>query len=270
MTARGTTQVAAVIGDPVAHSLSPIVHNAAFAAAGLDWVFVAFRVGREQTEAAVRGALTLGLRGLSVTMPGKQVAAAACDSLSPLAARLGSVNCITFRDGHAHGDNTDGDGILYVLGAEGVTVSGRDALVLGAGGAARSVAVALGENGARVTVAARRPAEVRIEADAVVPFADAPDAARRAAIVVNATPVGMGDGATPVDAACIAPDAFVVDAVYQPLETPLLAAVRARGIRAANGVGMLVGQAAAAFERWTGGPAPVDAMAAAVAAELAP
>ncbi|MFZ4585725.1 MAG: shikimate dehydrogenase [Acidimicrobiia bacterium] len=265
MSVSSSTRVAAVIGDPVAHSLSPVIHNAAFAAAGLDWVYVACRVPESQTEQAIRGAAALGFGGLSVTMPGKAAALAACDQVSDLAQRVGAVNCISFRDGAIAGDNTDGAGACFALEREGVVIDGASVLLLGAGGAARAISAALRDAGAAVTVAARRPASAAIEADAVVPFADAAAVAAASTVVINATPVGMDGAHAPLDPTAVPTATLVLDTIYQPLETPLVAAHRAQGGRAVNGVAMLVGQAAAAFERWTDVPAPRVVMESSVA-----
>jgi shikimate dehydrogenase len=254
----------------VRHSRSPAIHNAGFAAAGLDWVYVALEVAPGRGADAVRAAATLGLRGLSVTMPHKVDAAAACDVLTPAAAALASVNTVVVRDdGTVLGDSTDGEGFLRSLADAGLDPAGRSVLLLGAGGAARAVAAALVGRGAVVEVAARR-AEARDAMVAAVPGVRATEwptaGTAPAEIVVNATPIGMGDDPNlPVEPA---PDQWVVDLVYHPLETPLLRRARAVGASPVGGIGMLVHQAALAFEQWTGVPAPLDAMrAAAVSAD---
>jgi shikimate dehydrogenase len=270
VTARRTitaaTRVVAVIGDPVEHSRSPAMQNAAFAALDLDWVYVAFPVPRGEGSSAVRAARVLGLAGLNVTMPHKADAAAACDELTPAAAALGSVNTIVVGgDGALIGHSTDGEGFVRALGDEGVTVSGRRIVVLGAGGAARAIAHALGGAGADVSVAARRDDAAR-GAAALVPggspiaLDDAP--VEDFDVVVNATPLGMHGEPPPFDPARIRPDQFVYDTVY-PAETPLLAEARARGAGAAGGLGMLVHQGALSFELWTGCTPPIDVMRAA-------
>jgi shikimate dehydrogenase len=260
----GATRVVGIIGDPVAHSRSPAIHNAAFAALDLDYVFVAFPVAAGDGVDAVRAARTLGLGGLSVTMPHKEDAARACDELTPAASALGAVNIVTVRaDRTLFGASTDGEGLVRSLADEGVSPSGLRILVLGAGGGARAVVAALGGSGARVTVAARR-AEAAAAAAALAPgaesvlLADAPVA--DADVVVNVTPLGMRGEPPPFDPAALHPDQVVVDTVYHPPETPLLVAARAAGARAVNGFGMLVHQAALAFELWTGRPAPLDVM----------
>ena len=266
------TRVAGVIGDPVRHSRSPAIHNAAFAAAGLDWLFVAFEVPRGHGADAVAAMRALGIVGLSVTMPHKQDAAWACDHLTPDATVLGAVNTIVAAEHGVLGASTVGEGFLRCVRDHDGDPAAGPALVLGAGGAARAIALALAGAGADVTVAARR----RDAAESVAGLATGADAVLLAecdpggyALVVNATPLGMKGEAPAVDPERLNPGQFVVDTVYHPMETPLLAAARSRGIPCTNGLGMLVHQAALAFELWTGVEAPLDAMRAA-AAEPAP
>jgi shikimate dehydrogenase len=269
----GATRVAGIIGDPVAHSLSPAIHNAAFAACGLDWVYVAFPVPRGQGAAAVAAVAHLGLAGLNVTMPHKADAAAACDQLTPDASVLGSVNTVINTPQGLLGDSTDGPGFLASLVEEGVEVAGKRVLLLGAGGAARAVVLALGRAGAEVVVAARRPepgtaAALLAPGARAVPLPVAPEEVSAAAVVVNATPLGMAGEDPPLDARRLDPSQVVVDLVYHPAETPLLAAARARGARAVGGLGMLVHQAALSFTAWTGHEAPLPVMKAAAEAAL--
>jgi shikimate dehydrogenase len=276
--------VAAVIGDPVRHSLSPALHNAAFAALRLDWVYVAFPVRPGQGEAAVAAMRVLDLAGLSVTMPHKAAVVGGLDRLGSTAARLGVVNTISWAatpDGPALvGDSTDGAGFLDALrGDDGFDPKGRRCLILGAGGAARSVSLAIAEAGAaRVRVVARR----RDAADACAAFAgpagealrpdDLAEAVSDSDLIVNATPVGMspGDGLPfALDPSLLRPDHFVADLIYAPATTPLVAAGRARGAGTANGLGALIHQAARQVAIWTGRPAPIDVMSAAALAALA-
>jgi shikimate dehydrogenase len=261
----GATRVTGIIGDPVAHSRSPAIHNAAFSAIGLDWVYVAFPVPAGRAAEALAGVRALGIEGLSVTMPHKTDAAAACDELTPTAARLAAVNAVVNRDGHLLGDSTDGEGLVRALAADGVEADGASVLVLGAGGAARAIVLALADAGARVVVAARRPDAASSAADLTssartIDFSSIDDAAHAVDVVVNATPLGMQGEAAPFDVASLPEGSFVFDTVYHPAETPLLAAARARGLGCANGLGMLVHQAAVAFELFTGREAPLEAM----------
>ncbi|HPU39698.1 MAG TPA: shikimate dehydrogenase [Microthrixaceae bacterium] len=280
----GSTLVAAVIGDPIAHSLSPRIHNAAFASLGLDWVYVALPVGAGHVTAAVEGARALGVRGLSVTMPHKESVLGALDGLTSTAADLGAVNCILrapHDDALLLGDNTDGAGFLRGLRSDlDVEVAGLHCVVLGAGGAGRAVVHALGAAGAASVVVVNRNAErASIAAALAGPVGESlsaddadslHDAVAGADLLVNATPVGMAgashgsSAATPIPTSLIRPDLVVSELVYHPARTPLMDAALAVGAPTANGLSMLVHQAAVAFEHWTGAAAPLDAMFAAL------
>ena len=274
----GASRVVGVIGDPISHSLSPLLHNAAFDALGLDWVSVAFTVPAGAAAAALTGMRALGLAGLSVTMPHKEDAFDAVDHASAVARRLRAVNCVTLRDGALTGDSTDGAGFLGALGrATGFDVDGRRCLVMGAGGAARAVVLALAEAGAaEVVVVNRTPARAEVAAalaGARGRVGSTSDVAG-ADLVVQATPVGMAaragsDGeALLLDPDALHPGQVVADLVYLPLETPILRAAAARGATPVGGLGMLVHQAALALELWTGRAVPVEAMWAAARARL--
>lgn len=270
----GHTRLAAVIGSPVTHSMSPTIHNAGFAALGLDWAYVAFEVAPGRAADALAAMRTLGIAGFSVTMPHKLDVAAAVDELAPAAAALGAVNCVQLTDeGRLVGHNTDGDGFVDSLRAAGVEPAGTRAVLLGAGGAARSVAVALAAAGvADLAVVNRTADKAQLVADlagGVGRVGDASVDVPAADLVVNATSIGMGaDGGLPVDASWLRAGQAVADLVYHPLETPLLAAARAAGATPVDGLGMLVWQAARQFALWTGREAPVGAMDAAARAAL--
>jgi shikimate dehydrogenase len=274
----GTTVVAGVIGDPITHSLSPALHNAAFRALGLDWVYVAFPVPPGRAEAAVAAMPSLGIRGLSVTMPHKAAAAAACHQLSHVAERLGVVNTVSNRSGLLVGDSTDGAGFLDSLAEKGWSPRGKRCLVMGAGGAARAVVLALAEAGAaRVTVVARRAEQADEVAALAGPVGAVGSiaAAGEAALVVNATPVGMEgigprDGRLPfgLDPTSLGQGQLVADLVYAPATTPFLAEARRAGAGTCNGLGMLIHQAARQVAIWTGRQAPIAAMSAAALREL--
>lgn len=264
--------IVGVMGDPVAHSLSPVLHNTAFAAMGLDWASIAFRVRAGETEQAVAGVRALGVRGVSVTMPHKGEAARLADRLSATARVLRAVNCLSLEDGMLVGHNTDGAGFLESLrrGA-GFDPGGRRCVVAGAGGAARAVVLALAEAGSdQVTVVNRTAA--RAEAAAALAGSrgrvGVPEDAEDADLVVNATPAGMG-GAAPDARPPIPPELLhhgqvAVDLIYEPRVTAWLAAARARGAAGVEGLGMLVHQAAAQLRVWTGDEVPVEEMWAAV------
>ncbi|HEV3280547.1 MAG TPA: shikimate dehydrogenase [Acidimicrobiales bacterium] len=271
------TVVVGVIGDPVAHSLSPLLHNTAFAELGMDWVSVGFRVPAGRATEALAGADAMGIRGLSVTMPHKETVTGLVDRASPLAQRLGAVNCVVFgTDGRTgtFGDNTDGAGLLASLwrGAH-FDPGGRRCLVVGAGGAARAVVAALADAGAAEVVVLNRTAERAVVASALAGPAGRPGAPEDASacdLVVNATPLGMPGtsaghgGMWPVDPRLLRTGQTVVDLVYEPAMTPWLQAARDRGATIVNGHGMLVHQAALQLAAWTGLDPPVESMWAAL------
>ena len=249
------TRLAAVIGSPVAHSLSPALHNAAFAAAGLDWRFMAFEVAPGAAPEALAAMRTLGIRGLAVTMPHKADMADAVDRLDAAAAALRSVNTVVLDDdGSTLGSSTDGDGFVASLGAEGVEVEGRRVVLIGAGGAARSIVDALG----RAEVA--DIAIVNRTVDAALTASELAVAARvgtdvdiaHADILVNATSIVMAGDDLPVPVEVLRDSLVVADIVYHPLATALLRAARAAGATVVDGLGMLVHQAVLQQERWTG------------------
>jgi shikimate dehydrogenase len=268
----------------VSHSLSPALHNAAFTAAKIDWVYVAFHVPPGRGAEAVSAMRTLGIAGLSVTMPHKAGVVDQVDRLGPVAARLGVVNTISWAPtapGELVGDSTDGPGFIDALrGDDGVDLRGQSAVVFGAGGAARAVTLALGDAGAAsVAVVARRAEEAKSCAELAPSVARpvGPDAASvedvvaGATLLVNATPIGMspGDG-LPFDVRpeWISSGHFVADLIYSPATTPMLGAARRAGAGCTNGLGMLIHQAARQFEIWTGRPAPLEEMSAAALAAL--
>ena len=267
------SRVAAVIGDPVGHSRSPAVHNAAFAETGLDWIFTTFEVAAGGGVDALEAMRVLDLAGLSVTMPLKAEVAIAADEADDEVLALKAANCIVpLGNGRLRAVNTDADGFVAALEADaGITPEGRRVLLIGGGGAARAVAFGLAAAGAaEVGVVNRTAAAAAVTAGlagAAGRVGDLDDIAR-ADLVVNATSVGMGfDRSMPCDPALIRPGQIVVDLIYEPLLTAWLAALRAQGVQAHNGLSMLVFQAAAAFELWTGRPAPVDVMRGAVLAD---
>ncbi len=269
----GSTRVAAVIGDPVDHSLSPALFNAAFAATGLDWVYAALHVSAGSAAEAIAAMKTLNLAGVSVTMPHKQGVAAAVHRLSPTAAVLGAVNCV-YREGRELvGENTDGEGFVRALSTQlDFDARNKVCAVLGAGGAARAVIAALGHAGAaRVVVIGRTSANAEAAALMAggIAVVGSQDSVADADLIVNATPVGMDGTTTPLDATLISSGQHVADLIYQPAETPLLRSASAAGASTMNGLEMLVQQGAIQFELWTGLPAPVDQMRTAAASELA-
>ena len=269
----GGTRVAAVIGSPVHHSLSPALHNAAFAQLGLDWVYVAFHVARGEAQKAVDAMRVLGLGGMSVTMPHKEAVALAVDELDSASAALRSVNTVArTEDGRLVGHSTDGAGFIASLGSAGVQVAGRSVCLLGAGGAARAIADALGRAGAaRVAVLNRTFATAQETVRLAGPagcLATADDVAD-AEIVVNATSVGMGSDDLPCDITRLRAGQVVADIVYHPRQTALLRAAAAAGCATVDGLGMLVQQAALQQQLWHGQMPDAAVMAEAAERELA-
>lgn len=264
----GETRVAAVIGSPVHHSRSPAIHNAAFEAVRLDWRFVALEVAPGDCRRALDGMRALGLGGLSVTTPHKDAVAALVDERSADVEALGAANCVVpVAGGSLRGENTDGAGFVAALRAAGVEPAGLACCVLGAGGAARSVVLALARAGAaEVAVVNRTPAKAEAAAALAGDVGRVGTAAAvgTADLVVNGTTVGMGTAAElPLDPSALHAGQVVAELVVHPVRTPLLAAAEAAGCATVDGLGMLVRQAAIAFELWTGLPAPLDAMEAA-------
>jgi shikimate dehydrogenase len=274
----GATHVVGIVGWPVEHSLSPAIHNAAFAAAGLDWTYVPLPVSPRGLSEALAGLAPLGFRGVNVTMPHKTETADLLEELSEDARLLRAVNAIVVRGDVLEGHNTDAPGFGRFLHRDaGFDPAGAAALIYGAGGAARACALALARAGVgRLTVVARDEARaaplVSIVEALGVPIAverprDVED--QVADLVVNATPVGSS-GAEPAHPALprLGPGVLVVDLLYDPPTTDLQRRAREAGATAIGGLGHLLEQAALSFELWTGTPAPLDVMSAAALAVL--
>jgi len=272
-----STRVAGVIGDPVRHSLSPVIHNAAFRALDLDWVYLAFPVPAGEGASAVAAMRTFGLDGLNVTMPHKADVIAGLDRLSPAAEALRSVNTIHRLGDELVGESTDGAGFVDALvHDEGFDPAGRRVVVFGAGGAARSVVLALSRAGAADIAVVNRTATRAEEAAALasdgVGRVGSEDDVDDAELVVNATSVGMAGTpqaeAVLLDVRRLRPGQVVADLVYHPIRTPLLVAARERGAVAVTGLGMLIHQAAHAFRLWTAEDPPLEVMSAAALASF--
>lgn len=257
--------LAGILGWPLERTLSPALHNAALRRAGLDWVYLPLPVAPEALGDAVRGLRALGARGLNVTMPHKETVMPHLDEVTGDAVVCGAVNTIENRGGRLVGHNTDVEGFVRLVeGDAGLDLGGLDALVLGAGGAARAVVLALGRLGtSRVRAAARRPVQddggIGCE---VVPWKDLGDAVMGADVIVNCTPLGS-EGTDPLAGCDIESRHVVLDIVYDPPRTPLIARAQAAGAVAHGGLGMLVHQAAASFRIWTQTEPEIEAMSAA-------
>ena len=256
-------ELCGIVLHPAGHTRSPAMHNAAFSALGIDAVYAAFDVVPGRLAAAIEAARTLGVRQLAVSLPHKRAVMAHLDAVDDTARRIGAVNTVTLRDGALVGSNTDWLGAVRALERE-IVLSGRRAVVLGAGGTARAVVYGLRQRGARVTVLNRSEDRAHalageLDAEAGGPLAALADTP--CDVLVNTTSVGLREDASPVDAGAIPPDAVVMDAVYDPERTRLLADAAARGARPVSGKWMLVYQAAAQLEAWTERSAPVEVMA---------
>ncbi|HUT17181.1 MAG TPA: shikimate dehydrogenase [Acidobacteriota bacterium] len=274
MAISGKTRVCAVIGDPIEHSLSPTIHNAAFGHLKLDFVFLVFRVKAADLENAVRGMRGLGIHGLNVTMPHKSTVIDYLDEIDPTVQFLGSANTILNKDGKLSGFNTDGVGALKALRENGVALSEKKVLLLGAGGAAKAIAFALAKEVGELAIlnrAAEKANELaemlgRMFNKKVVGGALSSDSIAKnlqdSDILINATSVGMKPN---LSQSLVAPqwvksDLAVMDIVYNPVETKLAKDAKAAGAKVISGVEMLIYQGAASFEIWTGCSAPIEVM----------
>lgn len=265
----GHTRIVGVIGDPVAHSRSPQMHNAAFAKAGLDYVYVPFHVRPDDLAAAIAGFKAINVVGINVTLPHKQAVIPFLTSISREAELIGAVNTLTFVDGNIHGDNTDAPGVLQALEENGNTSGtpvGENVVVLGAGGAARAVVVALALRGVAAITIANRTVEKAVslatEMDQKTGVSmqgmgltdeRLPLSVRESKLLVNTATISM-DVTHPllISADWLQPNTIVYDIVYTPPVTPLMQAATERGCQTLGGIGMLVHQGAIAFEKWTG------------------
>jgi shikimate dehydrogenase len=255
------TRLYAVVGDPVGHSLSPVMLNAAFAQANYNGVYTAFQVN--DLPNAIAGIRALGIHGCSVTIPHKVAVMELLDEIDPMALRIGAVNTIVNEAGRLAGFNSDSPGAMAAL-LEKTPVAHRRVAVIGAGGAARALAHGIAENGGRLTIVNRTPAKGQQLAQELrsdfCPLTDFSGVGFD--IMVNTTSVGMAPDVDrmPLGHACLRPGMTVMDIVYNPLETRLLRAARDAGCTVVDGVAMFVHQGACQFERWTGKKAPVQLM----------
>jgi shikimate dehydrogenase len=271
-------QVFGLVGNPVEHSLSPPMHEAAYEKHGIDARYVTFEPEPDDIGDAIQGAAALGITGLNVTIPFKQDVLEVVDPCG-LAARIGAVNTIDLSTDPPTGYNTDAAGVTRTLTHHDVAIDGRDAVVIGAGGAARAVAFALADAGANVAIANRTVERAHDLAGAVAGVGSGPDATGHgldalpdllpeASLLVNATSVGMDEDRSPVSRDALHADLAVLDAVYSPLRTRLLRDAEAAGALTIDGAWMLLYQGVGAFERWTDKTAPVEAMNAALRERL--
>jgi shikimate dehydrogenase len=265
----GHTKIYGILGRPVTHSLSPAMHNAAFRELGINAVYVPFPV--TDLPQAVAGLRGLDIAGASVTIPFKEEIIPLIDELDPQAARMGAVNTVINREGRLFGYNTDWRGAVTALKTQTI-ITGEHFLLLGAGGAARAIAFGILENGGSVTLtdldAPRAEALVRELAVEAIPLNALEQCP--ASILINATPVGMAPDleGLPLDPDLLGRFTLVMDIVYRPLLTRLLREAQAHGSRTIDGLQMLIHQATAQFELWTGQAAPLETMSQAAYAAL--
>jgi shikimate dehydrogenase len=269
----GTTRLLALIGHPVEHSLSPRMHNAAFAADGLDFVYVCLDVDPDDLPAAVKGAAALKLRGFNITMPHKRAMISLLDELDEGARVSGAVNTVVIEGSTLRGYNTDGGGMVMACLEAGIELSGQRVLLLGAGGTAAAIAVAFGDAGIRELHIANRSVQHAIELQnklrgvgmekvVVHPLDALDEAVLETEIIVNATSLGMKEvDPLPIPAGYVEDGKSVCDAVYRPgMETSLVRLARERGARVATGKRMLLYQGVLAQKLWTGQEPNVKAM----------
>ncbi len=277
MNINGKTKVCAVIGDPVEHSLSPVMHNAAFHELELNYVYVAFHV--KNVKMALEGMIGFSLRGLSVTIPHKIEVMEYMDEITPLAEKIGAVNTVTLDNGKLYGTNTDGYGTLQAIETE-ERIDGKTVVMLGTGGAARAAAFAIAceRKPERFFIAGRNEQKVRKLAQEVTQHGkkmvsglslepkELKSIFRETDIIVNTTPIGMH----PHEDECLLPEELfserhvVFDMIYNPAETLLLKRAKRRFARTINGIPMFVHQGAKQFQLWTGEQAPLTVMQKAV------
>lgn len=275
----GHTQLTALLGSPVSHSISPLMHNEAFAQLGLDYVYLCFDVNEDSLETAVNGLKAAGIRGFNLTMPNKNLMAQLADRLSPAAQLLGAVNTVVNDNGLLTGYNTDGIGYMRSVQDAGYDVIGKTITVMGAGGAASAICAQAALDGVKKIHIFARPTSRFWER--TVKLADTinqttgchvfvhehgdtsalRDALQESALLVNGTSVGMApdtDRTILPDTSLLHPDLIVSDVIYNPRKTRLLAEAEAAGCRTFNGMYMLLYQGAEAFRLWTGLDMPVD------------
>jgi shikimate dehydrogenase len=270
----GTTKICGIIGDPVEHTLSPAMHNAAFKALRLDFVYVAFKVEKEELSNAMSGVRSLGIHGLNVTMPHKNAIVNYLDELDSTAKFIGAVNTVVNANGRLMGFNTDGMGALKALKENGVIPTGKKLVLLGAGGAANAIAFQAAQEVEKLVILNRTAEKAERLAETLgkkfnkwvvgnsLSASHIREELKDSDILINATSVGMHPNIeqSPVRLELLRPDLCVMDIVYNPLETKLAKDAKACGAKVINGVEMLIYQGAASFEIWTNNHAPIKTM----------
>jgi len=277
----GKTKIVGIFGYPIEHTFSPLMHNAAFSALGLDYCYIPFEVRPEDLKSALESIRALNIRGVNITVPHKEAVIKYLDGLSKEAKLIGAVNTIENRNGRLIGHNTDGRGFIKSLLEDAKTkVKGKSVLLIGAGGAGKGVAVSCALEGASEVVIANRTIKKAEELAKYlsrhfkkIKFFAIPlekhkilNAIVKTDILINATSLGLqGKGLLPISQKDLHRDLVIYDLIYNPQITPLLKIARRAGVKkAVNGLGMLIHQGAIAFQIWTGKKPPVDVMKKAV------
>ncbi len=270
----GKTKNLGVIGNPIQHSLSPVLQNAALAKAGLDYAYIALPVEQEKLAMAVEGLRSLGFRGFNVTIPHKTAILPFLDEVDEDARIIGAVNTVVNENGHLAGYNTDVKGFMQALHRRGFSIEGKKAVILGAGGAARAVLWGLIQGGAaKICIGVRNPAKAEALAECFRQYVEIDlldwneecfqQGLAQAALIVNTTPLGMHpkeDAAAPVKWDFVNSQALVYDIIYTPARTKFLQQAKVHGHMILNGEEMLAGQGAEAFRLWTGKEADLEVM----------
>jgi len=266
----GKTRIYGIIGNPVAHSLSPVLHNTAFEELGINGIYVPFLTNEGRVYEALQGMRAMNISGLNVTMPYKQTVIPYLDSVDPMAEKIGAVNTIVNEEGLLKGYNTDADGFKKSMDANNVNWRSTKVAVLGAGGAARAICYLLAENCCDICILNRTHDRAKELAKSIAPFSDGniralklnEDTLKRIMpdirLLINATGIGMGSyvGVSIVPGDLLDSNMVVFDAIYHPAETELLRLARNKGATIIGGLDMLIWQGIIAFEKWTGLQAP--------------
>jgi shikimate dehydrogenase len=270
----GKTKICGIIGDPIEHSMSPAMHNAAFGALGLDYIYFPFHVRQDELPGAIAGMRALHIVGLNVTIPHKVDVIPLLDRLEPLAKKMGAVNTIVNEGGVLIGSNTDAPGFLQALRSQSIEPKGKKIVIIGAGGAAKGIVFILAEVGASLVILNRTISKAEELASQIAQYyhqnlktmtlseENLIGALDGADVLVNTTSVGMVPDVdrTPVSSSLLNPKLVVYDIIYNPLPTRLLREAKAAGARTVDGLDMLVWQGALAFKKWTGREAPFEIM----------
>ena len=273
----GKTKVVGLMGYPLSHTISPAIHNSAFSALGLDWVYLPFEVQPEYLKEAIFGLKPLGIAGVNITIPHKVQALAYMDGLSPEAELIGAINTIVVKEDRLFGDNTDGKGFIRSLKETGFSLKGKRVALIGAGGAGRAVSISLAREGVDTLYifdANKERGEslisyIKDRFDTLVLEMKDPSVAMDIDLLVNATPCGMKENdPLPIDTGFISADLLVYDLIYNPQKTRFLEEAERKGAKILSGLAMLVYQAALSFSAWTGIMPPVDVMMDAAKSEL--